>query len=89
MFDEHLDRQLLLNYFVRGPEWAIAIPKGDVEALEDAMRRCSTFWNGPGTLLIPVTEEGRLPRLLDFRVSRHGCGHGERRKMALSRAFRR
>ncbi|MGI8863656.1 MAG: hypothetical protein ACR2JH_04525 [Solirubrobacteraceae bacterium] len=61
MFDEHLDRQHRLTYFARGPEWAFAIPQGDLDALEDVMRRCSTFWNGVGSLLMPVRADGRIP----------------------------
>ncbi|MDQ2761088.1 MAG: hypothetical protein M3Y17_11850 [Actinomycetota bacterium] len=71
MFDEHLNRQHRLSYFVRGPEWAFAIPQGDVDALEDVMRRCSTFWNGVGSLLVPVRADGRIsnPELLDLLLT--------------------
>lgn len=62
MFDEHLNRQHRLTYVVRGPEWAFAIPQGDLAALEDVMRRCASFWNGVGSALIPVTSDGRMPR---------------------------
>jgi hypothetical protein len=31
------------------------------------MRRCSTFWNGVGSLIIPVTENGRIDRALHRR----------------------
>jgi hypothetical protein len=62
VFDEHLNRQHRLTYFVRGPEWAFAIPQGDLVALEDVMRRCASFWNGVGSALIPVTSNGRVPR---------------------------
>ena len=61
VFDEHLNRQRRLTYFARGPEWAFAIPQGDLGALEDVMRRCSTFWNGVGSLLVPVRADGRIP----------------------------
>jgi hypothetical protein len=61
-----LDRSYQLSYFVRGPEWAIAIPQGDVDAASDVMRRCSTFWNGVGTLLIPVRRDGRIPKAIDL-----------------------
>jgi hypothetical protein len=63
--DAHLNRQHRLLYSVRGPEWAFAIPQGDLEALEDAMRRCSGFWNGAGALLIPVTKNARIPSVID------------------------
>ncbi len=61
MFDEHLNRQHRLSYVARGPEWAFAIPQGDLDALEWVMRRCSTFWNGVGTVLVPVGADGRIP----------------------------
>ena len=61
MFDEHLNRQHRLSYIARGPEWAFAIPQGDLETLESVMRRCSTFWNGVGTVLVPVRADGRIP----------------------------
>jgi hypothetical protein len=63
MNDAHLNRQHRLQYTVRGPEWAFAIPAGDFDALEDVMRRCSTFWNGAGSLIIPVTKNGRIERV--------------------------
>lgn len=72
MFDEHLTRQHRLNYFVRGPEWAFALPQGDLAALEDIMRRCSGFWNGVGSLLVPVWADGRLPRWLDSYLGLRG-----------------
>lgn len=62
MFDEHLTRQHRLSYSVRGPEWAFAIPDGDTDVLEEVMRRCATFWNGAGSLLIPVRPDGRFRR---------------------------
>ena len=65
MFDEHLDRSHRQTYFVRGPEWAFAIPQGDLDVLEEVMKRCSTFWNGRGALLIPVTRAGRIDSALD------------------------
>lgn len=56
---------------MRGPEWAFAIPQGDLGALDDVLRRCSGFWNGVGSLIIPVTKSGRVPSgfddLLDIR----------------------
>jgi hypothetical protein len=64
-----LDRSYQLSYFLRGPEWAIAVPQGDLDVLEDVMRRCSTFWNGVGTLLIPVRRDGRIPRSIDVLLT--------------------
>jgi|GEM_PF-2259783 len=61
MFDEHLNRQHRMTYFVRGPEWAFAIPQGDLDALLTVMRGCSTFWYGAGSLLVPVRADGRTP----------------------------
>lgn len=69
MFDEHLNRQHRLRYFVRGPEWAFAIPQGDLAALENVVRRCCGFWNGVGSLLIPVRRDGRIPRTVDLLVA--------------------
>jgi ribosomal protein S27E len=65
MFDEHMNRQHRLAYFVRGPEWAFAIPQGDLLALDDVTRRCSTFWNGVGSLLVPVREDGQISRWVE------------------------
>jgi hypothetical protein len=71
MNDGHLNRQHRLQYVVRGPEWAFAIPQGDMDALEDVMRRCSTFWNGAGSLIIPVTSNGRIdPAFRDMLETR-------------------
>lgn len=33
MNDGHLNRQHRLQYVVRGPEWAFAVPAGDLDAL--------------------------------------------------------
>jgi hypothetical protein len=41
-------------------------------ALEDVMRRCSGFWNGVGSLLVPVRADGRLPRWLDVLLEARG-----------------
>jgi hypothetical protein len=64
--EPHLNGQHWLSYTVRGPEWAFAVPQGDLEALEDIMRRCSTFWNGAGSLIIPVRRDGRIPEAIDW-----------------------
>jgi hypothetical protein len=72
VFDEHLNRQHRLSYLVRGPEWAFAIPQGDIAALEDVMRRCSGFWNGVGSLIVPVRSDGRMPRWLDASLMAAG-----------------
>jgi hypothetical protein len=60
MFDSHLNGQHRLNYLARGPEFAFAIPAGDLDALEEVMGLCSGFWNGPGSLIVPVTRTGGL-----------------------------
>jgi hypothetical protein len=72
VFDEHLNRQHRLSYFVRGPEWAFALPQGDVAALEDVMRRCSGFWNGVGSLIVPVRKDGRMARQVDDLLAAAG-----------------
>jgi hypothetical protein len=69
MFDEHLNRQHRLAYVVRGPEWAFAIPQGDLEALEEVMQLCSSNWNGVNSLIIPVPRTGRLPSDLDVYLT--------------------
>lgn len=63
---QRLNSQHWLTYTVRGPEWAFAVPQGDLAALEDVMRRCSTFWNGAGSLIIPVRRDGRIPKVIDW-----------------------
>lgn len=50
MFEEHLNRQHRARYFVRGPEWAFALPQGDLDVLEDVMRRCSASGTERGSL---------------------------------------
>lgn len=68
VFGPDLNRPHRLSYFVRGPEWAIALPQGDLDALEDVMRRLSTLWNGIGTLLVPVSRSGAIPKGLDTLI---------------------
>jgi len=65
VFEEPLNAHRRLRYSVRGPEWAFVIPHGDWDALADAMRRCSSFWNGAGSLILPVKANGALPRTLN------------------------
>lgn len=62
-------RSYELAYHVRGPEWAVALPQGDLHALAQVMRRCATFWNGAGTLLIPVRRDGRIPSWIDVLLA--------------------
>jgi hypothetical protein len=62
--EPHFDRQHRLEYYARGPEWAFAIAAGDINALEDVMRRCSAFWNGVNSLIVPVQRDGRIPPLV-------------------------
>jgi hypothetical protein len=57
--DEYLEGQHRLGYFIRGPEWAFVLPQGDLEALDDVVRTCSTLWNGVGSLLIGIDRAGR------------------------------
>ena len=67
VFDGHLNRQERLGYFIRGPEWAFAVPWGDREALDDVFIRCAAFWNGAGSLVVPVAADGRIwPQLEAF-----------------------
>ncbi len=46
------------------------LPQGDLDALDDVMRRCATMWNGAGSLLIGADRNGRVrdwSHLLDTR----------------------
>lgn len=61
MTEPHFDRQHRLEYCARGPEWAFAIAAGDIAALEDVMCRCSAFWNGVNSLIVPVQRDSRIP----------------------------
>ena len=51
-----------LEYSVRRPSGRLPCAKGDIDALDDVMRRCSLFWNGAGTLIVPVSADGRINR---------------------------
>jgi hypothetical protein len=61
-----LDRQRRLKYIARGPEFAIAVPDHDLEALGEVVRSCSDFWNGPGTLLLPTQPDGTVSDRYDY-----------------------
>ncbi len=65
MFEQPSVQVSRLSYSLRGPEWGFAVPQGDLEALEDVLRLCSTFWNGIGSLIIPVRSDGRVYHSLD------------------------
>ena len=65
MFEQPSVQVSRLSYSLRGPEWGFAVPQGDLEALEDVLRLCSTFWNGIGSLIIPVRSDGRIYHSLD------------------------
>lgn len=67
--DQHLTGQRRLLYSVRGPEWAFLVPQGRLDCLEDVMGWCSRFWNGVGSLIVPVTKPGRIPRWVDDLLS--------------------
>ena len=73
MFDPPSSHQAGITLFYRGPEWAIAVRQGDLQALEWALQRCSSFWNGASTLIIPVRTDGQVPRKifdqLDLRAA--------------------
>jgi hypothetical protein len=66
VFEEALNAHRRLRYSVRGPEWAFVIPHGDMDALEDVMQRCSGFWNGAGSLIIPIRRSGWTPSWVDY-----------------------
>lgn len=83
-----------IGYTVRGPEWGVAIPQGDHAALEDAMRRASTYWNGIGSLIIGVRRDGRLDPSIEEMLEIRGVeqvllhdGLGERARQAIGRRF--
>lgn len=59
MFEPPATYQVGLTFYYRGPEWAIAVRQGDMKALTWAFERCSQFWNGASTLIIPVRSDGR------------------------------
>ncbi|MBA2517313.1 MAG: hypothetical protein H0V22_08380 [Solirubrobacterales bacterium] len=60
MPDTALNRQHRLAYIARGPEWAFALPSGDLPALDDVVCRCSTFWNGANSLFLEVDEDNAV-----------------------------
>ena len=67
MFEPPTTYQVGLTFYYRGPEWAIAVREGDMEALTWALERCSQFWNGASTLIIPVRSDGRIwPMICDY-----------------------
>ena len=49
-----------LTLTLRGPEYAVVLPRGDTRALLDVCRTLAQVWNGAGTLLIPVEEDGSI-----------------------------
>jgi len=65
MFEQPQVQVNRLSYSIRGPEWGFAVPQGDLDALEDILRLCSSFWNGIGSLIIPVRRDGRIYHSLD------------------------
>ena len=83
-----------LSYTLRGPEWGFAVPQGDLAALEEVIRLCSSFWNGLGSLIIPVRSDGNLypalDRLLEVRQVDQVLIHdavGERARQSLAARF--
>ncbi|HEY0318854.1 MAG TPA: hypothetical protein VGC49_11250 [Solirubrobacterales bacterium] len=84
-----------LTYTLRGPEWGFAVPQGNLAALEEVIRLCSSFWNGLGSLIIPVRSDGTLDqsldRLLEVREVDQMLVHdaiGECAREALGKRFR-
>ena len=66
MGDRPENQQVSVTFWWRGPEWAFALPQGDLHALEQVIAGCSHFWNGANSLLIPVRADGRVPRYLEL-----------------------
>jgi hypothetical protein len=60
-----MPQQHRLQFALRGPEWAFAIPDGDMAALEEVAAVCCSFWNGANSLLIPIGEKDAIPTDLD------------------------
>jgi hypothetical protein len=59
-----------LRYDVRGSEFAVVLPNGDMGALLEVTRELSQVWNGSGTLLLLSDRAGRLrPGLEDSLAS--------------------
>jgi hypothetical protein len=72
MFEQPTVRVDRVSYSIRGPEWAFAVPQGDLEALEEVIGTCSDFWNGIGSLIVPVRADGRLYPHLDETLAVRG-----------------
>jgi DNA-binding MarR family transcriptional regulator len=71
VLDSPVTYQVGLSFYYRGPDWAIAVRQGDLESLEWVLERCSQFWNGAGTLIIPVRSDGRTwPIINDYLETR-------------------
>lgn len=84
MFEPPATYQVGLTFYYRGPEWAIAVRQGDMKALTWAFERCSQFWNGASTLIIPVRSDGRTwPVISDYLDDRpvENSGRGQLRPL--------
>jgi hypothetical protein len=70
MFEQPEIQQATLSVWFRGPEVAFAIREGDLAALDAVLRTCR-FWNGAGSLIVPVRADGRtwpvIEQLLEVR----------------------
>ena len=58
-------RQHRLQFSLRGAEFACAISKGDLAALEEVAAHCCDVWNGANSLIVVVDDQGHLPPTLD------------------------
>jgi hypothetical protein len=52
--------QQRLRGVLRGPECAFAIPRGDLDALDEVAALCCDIWNGAGSLILPISPQGRV-----------------------------
>jgi hypothetical protein len=62
--------QAALSIWYRGPEWAFAVPEGDLDALTWVLERVN-FWNGGNSLIIPVRSDGRTWRSMSQFLDVH------------------
>jgi hypothetical protein len=73
--------QQRLRGVLRGPELAVAIPQGDLNALQEVVEVCCDIWNGVGSLILPVDRRGRMtghhPAYLQSRQAEQCLVHRE------------
>lgn len=66
MLEPPVSYQAPVSLWYRGPEFAFAVPEGDLEALIWVLKRLN-YWNGANCLIIPIRKDGRTwPGILDL-----------------------